>query len=312
MAITNRSFTAGRFQLELDGDNTNYNVAYLKKFSGLHMIGDVVMNDVGPDNIQMKHLANIKWAPGKATVGIGMGKAVYEWIQASFDKKFMVKSGEVVAADFDSTAQTRMNFLGALITSVGIPKLDGASKEPAYFDIEFEAEQVRWVEASGPLPPPKLGPKQKAWLCSNFRVEIDLPGGRSLPCDRVASVDAFAWKCAVMPNQVGIFRESTKHPAKVTVPDLKLTVSSADFKKWSEVAHQWFVDGQHRERDHLTGRIVFLDPNMKDELGEITLDGVGFKQFGQDDNEANSERIKRFTCELYVEKMKFKIKEYDL
>lgn len=25
-----------------------------------------------------------------------------------------------------------------------VPKLDGSSKDAAYFDIEFEAEQVRW------------------------------------------------------------------------------------------------------------------------------------------------------------------------
>jgi hypothetical protein len=56
---------------------------------------------------------------------------------------------------------------------------------------------------------------------------------------------------------------------------------------------------------------VFLDPNMKDELGEITLTNVGFKKFSDDDAEANSEKIKRFNVELYVEKMKFKINSYD-
>jgi hypothetical protein len=56
---------------------------------------------------------------------------------------------------------------------------------------------------------------------------------------------------------------------------------------------------------------VFLGPNMKDELGEIELQNVGFKKFSDDDSEANSEKIKRFNVELYVEKMIFKINEYD-
>ena len=57
----------------------------------------------------------------------------------------------------------------------------------------------------------------------------------------------------------------------------------------------------------MQGRIVFLDPNMKDELGEYRPGQLGFKKFSQDDFEANSEKIARFNVELYVEKMVFKL-----
>jgi hypothetical protein len=50
---------------------------------------------------------------------------------------------------------------------------------------------------------------------------------------------------------------------------------------------------------------------MKKELGHITLERVGFKKFSKDDLEANSEKIARFSVELYVEKMTFTINEYD-
>ena len=155
----------------------------------------------------------------------------------------------------------------------------------------------------------KIGPKQKAWLCSNFRVEIG--DGKVLPCSRIASVDSFTWKCAIAADQIGIHREPTKHPAKVTVPDLKLSVSMADHQPWADAAKKWFVDGYHTEGEEMEGRIVFLDPNMKDELGEISLQNVGFKKFSKEDSEANSEKIARFTVELYVEKMVFKINQYD-
>jgi hypothetical protein len=56
---------------------------------------------------------------------------------------------------------------------------------------------------------------------------------------------------------------------------------------------------------------VFLGPDMKEELGEVTLLNVGFKKFSKDDFEANSEKIARFSVELYVEKMEFKINQYD-
>jgi hypothetical protein len=297
-----RTYTGGRFALDIDG----YNVGFLKKFSGLGMEADIVANDLGPDNVQKKHVANIKWTPGKATVGIGMGKGMYDWIKASFEKGYLTKTGTFTSADFNYKAQSSMTFMGALITGVTVPKLDGSSKDSAYFDIEFEAEQVRWAKAGGEDVKGKIGAKQKAWLCSNFKVEI---GG--LPCARVATVDSFTWKCSIASDQVGAVREYTKHPAKVTVPDLKLGISYADHDAWSKAAKKWFVDGAHLESDEMNGSIVFLGPDMKKELGRIDLHNIGFKKFSDDDAEANSEKIKRFNVELYVEKMTFGISEYD-
>lgn len=297
-----RTYTAGRFMLDVDG----YNVNFLKKFSGLAMEADIVANDLGPDNFQAKHVSNIKWTPGKATVGIGMGRGMYTWIKAAFDKGYVTKNGRFVSADFNYKAMSELNFQNALITSVTVPKLDGASKDAAYFDVEFEAEQVRWVKGGGEDIRGNYGTKQKAWLCSNFRVEM---GG--LPCNRVATVDSFTWKCAVASDQIGIFREPTKHPAKVVVPDLKLTISMADHEAWAQAAKSWFVDGNHLAGNEMQGRIVFLGPNMKDELGEITLKNCGFKKFSEEDREANSEKISRFSVELYVEGMEFNLSMTD-
>ena len=73
-----RTYTAGRFALDIDG----FNVGFLKKFSGLAMEADIVANDLGPDNVQKKHVAEHQVDAGKATVGIGMGKGMYDWIKA--------------------------------------------------------------------------------------------------------------------------------------------------------------------------------------------------------------------------------------
>ena len=297
-----RTYTGGRFALDIDG----FNVGFLKKFSGLAMEADIVANDLGPDNRQKKHVANVKWTPAKATIGIGMGKGMYDWIKASFDKGYITKNGNFTSADFNYRAQSQLTFLNALITEVTCPKLDGSSKDAAYFDIGFEAEQVRWAKGGGEDIRGKVGPKQKQWLCSNFRVEL---GG--LPCQRIATVDSFTWKCAVASDMLGVFVENTKHPAKVTVPDIKLSVSYADHDVWSQAAKKWFIDGHRTESDEMNGRIVYLGPDMRTELGEVALENVGFKKFSDDDAEANSEKIKRFNVELYVEKMTFMMKEYD-
>ena len=97
-----RTYTGGRFSLDIDG----YNVGFLKKFSGLAMEADIVSNDLGPDNVQKKHVSNIKWTPGKATVGIGMGKGMYDWIKAAFDKGYVTKNGSFTSADFNYKAQS--------------------------------------------------------------------------------------------------------------------------------------------------------------------------------------------------------------
>lgn len=297
-----RTYTGGRFALDINGENAGF----LKKFDGLAMEADIVANDLGPDNVQKKHVANIKWTPGKATIGIGMGNECYQWIKAAFDKGYVTKSGALTSADFNYKAMSVQEFSNALITSLTVPKCDAASKDAAYFDLEFEAEQVRWKKGGGEDIRGKVGPKQKAWLCSNFRLEM---GG--LPTDRVSTVDSFTWKCAVAADQVGIFREPTKHPAKVTVPDLKFSISMADYQAWADAAKKWFVDGQHLEENELTGRLVFLNPNMKDEIGEIELLNCGFKKFSKDPSEANSEKIARFNVEMYVEKMVFKLNYFD-
>jgi len=297
-----RTYTGGRFALDIAG----YNVAYLKKFSGLAMEADIAANDLGPDNMQKKHVTNFKWTGGKATVGIGMGRGMYEWIEQSFKKGHQTKDGQFTAADFDYKAQSKIEFFKALITGVTVPKLSGDSKDAAYFDVEFEPERVKWSKGGGEVINGKLGSAQKQWMCSNFKVEIG-----ALPCTRIASVDSFTWKCAIAPDQLGGFNEPTKHPAKVTVPDIKLSISYADHQAWADWAYSWFISGKRHEKDELQGSIVFLAPDLSTELGRINLQQLGIKKFSDDDNEANSEKIKRFNVELYCEGMEFKMKEVD-
>lgn len=291
-----RTYTAGRFILEID----NSRVAVVKKFDGLSMEADIVSNDLGPDNMQAKHVSNIKWTPGKVTVGAGMGKGMYEWIKASFEKKYSTRNGSLTAADFDYKSMSLLTFQNALITSIGVPKLDGSSKDAVYFDIEFEVEQARWAKGDGKVIKGDYGTKFKAWLASNFRFTMG-----SLPCDRVATVDAMTWKQSVASDQIGIVREPTKHPAKVTVPDIKISVSMADYEQWAQHAKAWFIDGKHLAENEMNGSVVLLQPDMAKTAGEIHLMNCGFKKFSKQAFEANSEKVARFDVEFYCEQMKF-------
>jgi len=297
-----RSFTGGRFALDVAG----HNVGFLKKFSGLNLAGEVAENDTGPDNRVFKHITTIKPTEAKCTMGIGMGKGMYDWIKLSFDKSFEPRSGSFTSADFDYRAQSTCTFHDALITSVTIPKMDGSSKEAAYFDIGFDAERVEWARAGGENIKAKFGVKQKTWLCCNFRLEID-----DMPCERVATVESFTWKCSVVRDQIGTTKWSTIHPAKVTTPEIKFAISYDDHDKWAAWAKLWFVDGKCADEDEKSGRLVFLGPDMNKELGHIEFDHLGFKSFEDAESAANAESIKRFNITLYCEQMKFVLNDID-
>ena len=297
-----KTYTGGRFQLDVGA----YSVGYLKKFSGLAMEADIASNDLGPDNMQKKHVTNFKWTGGKATVGMGMGKGMYTWIEQSFKKGHQKQDGQFIAADFDYKAQSVIEFYDALITGVTVPKLSADSKDACYFDVEFEPERVKWSKGGGKMINGKLGTAQKQWTCNNYRIEIG-----KLPCLNVSSIDSFTWKCAIAADPQGWGNEPVKCAAMVTTPDLKLGISYLDHQEWADAVRSWFIDGNRKEEDEMDGAITFLGPNLKDVLGTIELKHLGFKKFSDDDVEANSEKIKKFNVELYCEAIEFKMDKVD-
>jgi hypothetical protein len=231
-----------------------------------------------------------------------MGADMAAWIQASMAPGGSPRSGGFKRADANHRVKSSRAFSNALITEVTVPKLDGASKEALYFDIGFEAEQVVLGKASGETIGAILGVKPKAGRVCDFRIEIG-----SLPCARVAAVDAFTWKCAVASGgRVG--RRPVRRTDSATVPDLRLSIAAADYMAWADAATKWFVDGQAMEGDEMAGRIVFLAANLRDELGSIELSNVGFRRFVHPVAEAGGTQAERFSVELYVEAMAFKLK----
>ena len=297
-----RPYTGGQFALDIMGANAGF----LKKFDGLQMEADVVTSDLGPTGIQKKHIANVRWTPARATIGIGMGKELCSILERAFAAQQKPFDGAFHVADFNYKIQSSLNFTGAIITSVTIPKLDGASKDAAFFDLEWEAETVRWLKGDNSDLRRPVATAQKAWLSSNFRFEM---GG--LPCSRVATIESFTWKCVMERDAIGETRLPSRHPARVTVPNITVEVSMADYDAWFQAAKKWFVDGAHEEKDEMSGAIVFLAPDLKTEIGRVTLKNCGFAKFTHGAFEANSDKVARFSCEFYVEDMAFAIKYPD-
>lgn len=292
-----RSYTAGRFLLDLGGDMAGY----VKSVSGGNAKGEVAVHQLGPENIQKKHLATIVYEPFTVEVGMGMTKGFWSWIESSFKKQFESKSGEIVAANFDYEPQSARVFTDALVSEVTIPALDGSSKEPAYMTIKFDPEKITYEKRGGGKLNAKIANTTKKWLCCNWKFELG-----DLPCARVAKIDSFTWKQAVIKDEVGMFRAPTKHPAKVEVPNLKLTISMADSQKWADWHRTFVLEGKCADTDELTGGLTFLGPDLDEELARIDFDHVGIISMQEAKKEANKEEVARFEVELYIEEMSFK------
>ncbi len=292
-----RPFTGGRFAVVVDGSEM---LGFVKKVSGGIIKGEVAVHNLGPENVQKKHLATITHEPFILEVGMCMSAGFYEWIRASFDKGHISKTGEFIACDFDYKAMRAREFIDAHIAEVTIPALDGSSKEPAYMTIKLDPEKIHYKPGDGSQVEGKIDPPAKKWLSSDFRFELG-----DLPCNRVTKIDSFTWKQNVVEG--GRVRDAKA--TVIEVPNLKVTISMADVEAWEDWHQSFVIDGKRSDDDdELTGSITFLDPSLTKELAEIQLLHVGLISLDTTGPEANQEEVPRFTVELYVEEMKFEYK----
>jgi len=247
-----------------------------------------------------KSPVNITQAEPSAEVGMGMGKNLYEFIKSSFDQNYLQGHGAILIANFNGEVMRRCDFLGALMTEFTVPKLSGDSKENGYFTVKWKYESARWTDGGKEKLDVALGSDSfKQFRLNNYRVEIG-----SLPCDLVSSVDAMAFKQATALDAQGTVKEAQIIPTQLTIPDFKLEISKgvggAVEKAWADAAKKWFIDGEHEDKNEMTGKITWLAPNLKDELGHIEIQHIGFKEFSYAKLE-RGDKVAKFTVSLYAE-----------
>jgi hypothetical protein len=289
-----RTYTAGKFMLELDGTPCGF----LQSFEGGTMVAEMATHKDGANHYEKKHITSTKWSPVKFRVGAGMGRGVFEWMRQSFSLGYMPKNGAITVCDFNYKAQRRIDLFGMLITKVTFPALDGASKDSMYFDIEVTPESCRWVKEGGQDVKGNAGVKQKAWQAKNFKFEL-----AGLPTGKVSKVEGLSFECKTKMDEIGGVREHSVHPVATTVSDITVYASMSDVDPWAAKAEDWFIRGNCLEQHEMTGAVTLLGPDGK-ENGRIELMNVGFKEFeAQPKLEAQSESVARFKVKLYVEQV---------
>lgn len=255
----------------------------------------IVTNDIGPDNVSKKHVANVTIDDLVVQVAPD-AKAVSEWIKGPWTGQLQTKNGSVVTGEAKGGADERV-FMNGVLTEVSLPALDASSREAGYLTLRITPERV--VSKKGTMPPTGAeGAKTRGWMTSNFRVEMgDLPG------NRVSRVEPITLKRKVAADQIGIFREPTKNPAKIEFSNVILTIPDADVAPWTAWHDSFLINGNNRDNDEKSGAIVLLGPDSKSEMARLNLTGCGVVSMAPVAGGPGAGR--RVQVELYCEQMGF-------
>jgi tail tube protein gp19 len=285
--------------LQLDGEQPRA----VMGADGGDAVGTVVSEPPATTPYVKKHVAGVKYEDITVTCGTGMSKAFYEWIAASFTGNHQRRNGSVVAADFNYKEKSARDFSQALITEVGMPALDAASKDAAKMTIKFSPELTRNRKGSGAVVRPPSSKVQKKWLPANFRLTI---AGLEAACAKVNKVEALTIKQTVVQDPVGDQRDYQKEPGKIDFPNLRVTLPEA----WAEPFFAWHEDfvikGNSADQQEKSGTLEYLTPDLATALFTLSFKGLGIFKCAPEKAEAGSENIRRVKAEMYCEQITFK------
>jgi len=298
--IKDRSYTAGRFAMDLGGQFAGW----ISSIEGGHATSDVVVEKVGADMIQHKHLAGVKYEDITVNCGTAMSKAFYSWIQASLDRKHARNDGAIITADYDQKEVGRLDFFHALVTEVGFPALDAASKDAAKMTVKFSPEYTRMKAKTGGAIQAPLGKgEQKKWLPSNFRLKID---GLDQACPRVNKIEALTIKQKVVEDPVGEQRDYQKVPASIEYPNLVITCAESHADQLYAWHEDFVIKGNNSEDKEKGGTLEYMTADMKTVLFTLTFQGLGIFKLSPEKHDAGTESVKRVKAEFYCHQITFK------
>jgi phage tail-like protein len=301
MAADARSYVSGNFALELDG----LNCGFLKSIEGGDVTAEVINEAVGQDYFVHKHIGKPKYSDITVSVGFAGTLPLFDWIKASWNANYQRKKGAIHAADHKLVIQSSREFFEALVTETTIPAMDAASKEACYMNVKIAPEYIRQIKGSGAkLPASSLGSakgEQKMWLPANFVLEI-----AGLDCTKVNKVDAFTVKQSAVEDPAGEIRDALKEPGKLEFPNLKVTLSERIVESWRAFHEDFVINGNNGQDKEKTGALIFKTSNRQGELGRVEFFNLGIFKLTPDKSEANADSIKRWSAELYCERMDLK------
>jgi hypothetical protein len=296
-AIGPRAYVASHFALELDTNPPEI----VQDAQGGGFKADVIEFQQGNSSLIQKQLGTVAFNDIDVQIGLPQATPLLDWVAATWSKNYQRKNGAVVATDFNYEKKARREFFNALIGDVTIPTLDGSSKDAGYLTVTVAPEQIAHKVDSGKLQSATTS-KQKLWMSANFRLELD-----GVDTTKVSKIDSFTVKQQIVEFREGEQRLPQRVPGKLEFPNLAVTFASASGPSWLSWFEDFVVNGINGDDNEKGGRIVFLAPNLKDELGSIDLFHVGIFQLDDGVFDPVNEPSALMRAYLYVERMKLNV-----
>lgn len=295
-----RSYVANRFLLELQKQTAGW----LLTAEGGMASTEVVQERLAAGYPVRKHAGNVKVEEITFTCGSSMTEPFYEWLQGSIRYEHERKEGAIVTANYDFKEIVRTNFYEALITEIGLPAVDAASKEACKFTIKMAPEWTEIKHSAGTqslLPAPKDTEKQKRWQAANFRFNVD-----GMDTRRVNKVEALTIKQNVVDNAIGERLIFQKEPAQIDFPNVVFTIPEVDAEPWYKWYDDFVTKGKSEPSNEKNGHLEYLKPDVSGVLFTVDFFGLGIIKFNPEKLESSSEKVRNVKIEMYCERMDFK------
>lgn len=215
-----RSYTQNNFALELDGGTAGF----IAGFEGGVPYGEIVEQSTGQDRIVRKTVGPLKYEEITITAPLGMENNFLQWIQETIAGKAQPRNGAIVTYDFQSKEATRMEFLGAFISEITLPKVELTVRTPAYLTVKIRPQYTRYVAPRTGNKGPASSKGRTSTTSSNFRLRID---GLEQATTNASSVDAVTFKVEIAQNLAGEGRLQTLTPGKIWISNLAVTTRVA-------------------------------------------------------------------------------------
>jgi hypothetical protein len=276
------------YWLELGG----VGAGWLASAQGGLAVAEVIVKRLGPDNITHKHIAGVKYEDITITCGPVISKAFYDWITGTVARVHTRLDGAVVLVDPNGKDVSRLDFYKALITELGFPALDAASKNTASLTVKFApvyTQRSKFVGPGGTRPAP-----EQQWLAANFRLQIN-----DLDCTSVTKVEALV--ITVRMSQVTSGEVS--QPAYLEISDVVATLDEGQadsFYKWHE---DFVIKGNNGADKEKSGTLEYLSADLRQVLFTLTLKGLGIRALRPVPVDTTNESVRRVQVQMYCEDM---------
>jgi len=289
-----RSFSAGRFALEIDGNV----VGFVNAVEGGLAFSDVI-KVAGEDFFFKKHIGNPGFRDIRLEFGADMDKSLYNRIDQTMQGDHVALNGAILGVDFNYNVISRLEFQNALITEVGFPALDAASKDAARMSMVLSPEHtVLNRKPSGKVSSAKGPSLQKRWLPANFRLSID-----GIDTKKVSKIDALTIR---FPRSVGddlaCLHCENLQPAMVDFPHVVVTIGEP-----AESVYDWFEDfviqGNSGDSDEKGGTLEYLAFDLKTPLFTLKLRNLGIFELMPVAVDAGGSTVPRLLAAIYCESM---------